>query len=461
MVGRRRWAIGVLAFGLLLVGCGERAHAAARAPGLEVAGSAAGEGEGVLAWTRPLVLGDSEAPHAVVAPDGDVLVAATYREPLDLGGGSLPFNHVSSAPHLLVARFSSEGTLRWAHGLTPEADTARAHVGGLTVDGEGNAWLGGVSAGFALGAVKIPPGAFLARLSPQGALERVRNFDGTGALTVNALAPDGTGGVVLVGDFQGQRDFGDGVRESPPGQRSAFAVSLDASGQTRWSRTWTAGGEGLVTARAVAVDVFGGVHVAGAYAGSVCFGGPALVTVRQRTPFVLKLSSDGEHAWSRDLRGTEGTANALAVGPDRVFVGGNFSGRFYFRGKPHTSNGYQGFVTVFDTHGKERWARSFAATATALATDDAGQLTLAGSHDGGLDLGGGGVPAGLYVARFHPEDGASLWVRSFTSPSPTLARTVAVDSSGHTVAAGALARSLPEGTPYPRPRDGFLLRLRP
>ncbi|WP_228560859.1 MULTISPECIES: hypothetical protein [unclassified Myxococcus] len=346
-----------------------------------------------------------------------------------------------------MARFSSEGTLRWAHGLTPEADTARAHVGGLAVDGEGNAWLGGVSAGFALGAAKIPPGAFLARLSPQGALERVRNFDGTGALTVNALAPDGTGGVVLVGDFQGQR--------------SAFAVSLDASGRTRWSRTWAAGGEGMVTARAVAVDVFGGVHVAGAYAGSVCFGGPALVTVRQRTPFVLKLSSDGEHAWSRDLRGTEGTAHALAVGPDRVFVGGNFSGRFYFQGKPHTSSGYQGFVTVFDTHGKERWARSFAATATALATDDAGQLTLAGAHDGGLDLGGGGVPAGLYVARFHPEDGASLWVRSFTSPSPTLARTVAVDSSGYAVAAGALARSLPEGTPYPRPRDGFLLRLRP
>ncbi|MFP2958518.1 hypothetical protein ACLEPN_11895 [Myxococcus sp. 1LA] len=397
----------------------------------------------------------------MVAPDGDVLVAATYREPLDLGGGPLPFNHVSKAPHLLVARFTPEGTLRWAHGLTPEEGTARAHVGGLAVDGEGHVWLGGVSAGFVLGEQVIPAGPFLTRLSPQGALERVRRFDGTGALTVNALAPDGTGGVVLVGDFHGQRDFGDGVRESPQGQRSAFAVSLDASGQTRWSRTWAAGAEGLVTARAVAVDVFGGVHVAGAYAGSVCFGGPALVTVRQRTPFVLKLSSDGAHAWSRDLRGTEGTANALAVGPGRVFVGGNFSGRFYFQGKPHTSNGYHGFVTVFDGDGKERWARSFAATATALATDDAGQLTVAGAHDGGLDLGGGATPAGLYLARLHPEDGTSLWIRSFTSPGAPLARTVAVDVNGHAVAAGTLARALPAGTPYPRPQDGFLLRLRP
>lgn len=459
MVGRR-WAVGLLACVLLLAGCGEKAHAAARAPGLEVAGSAAGEGEGVLAWTRPLVLGDSEAPHTVVAPDGDVLVAATYREPLDLGGGPLPFNHVSNAPHLVVARFSPEGTLRWAHGLIPGEDTPRAHVGGLAVDAEGRVWLGGVSAGFTLDSRALPTGPFIARLSARGALERVRGFEGDGALTVNALAPDG-GGVVLVGDFNGRRNFGDDVRQSPPGQRSAFVVSLDADGKTRWSRAWTAGKEGLVTARAVTVDVFGGVYIAGAYAGAVCFGGPALVTVRQRTPFALKLTPEGTHAWSRDWRGAEGTANAVAVGPDRVFVAGNFSGRFYFKGKPHTSDNAHGFVAALDGAGKERWARSFAATATALATDDAGQLTLAGSHDGGLDLGGGGAPAGLYVARLHPEDGASLWVRTFTSPSAPLARTVGVDIGGHAVVAGALARVHPEGTPYPRPQDGFLLRLRP
>ncbi|WP_426756776.1 hypothetical protein [Myxococcus sp. Y35] len=398
----------------------------------------------------------------MVAPDGDVLVAATYREPLDLGGGPLPFNHVSNAPHLVVARFSPGGTLRWAHGLTPAMASTRARVGGLAVDGEGNVWLGGTSAGFTLGARELPAGPFLARLSPQGALERVRRFDGEGTLAINALAPDGTGGVVVAGDFSGQRHFGDAVRQAPEGQRSAFVVSLDGHGQTRWSRVWSARAEGLVTARAVAVDVFGGVYVTGAYAGGVCFGGPALVTVRQRTPFALKLSPEGAHVWSRDLRGTEGTASAVAVGPDRVFVGGNFSGRFYFRGEPHTSSGAQGFVAAFDAAGKERWARSFAATASALATDDAGQLTLVGSHDGGLDLGArGGAPAGLYVARLHPEDGASLWVRTFSSPSAPQARSVAVDLGGHAVVAGALARIYPEGTPYPRPRDGFLLRLKP
>ena len=416
-----------------------------------------------MAWSRSLVLGDSEAPHTVVAPDGDVLVAATYREPLDVGGGPLPFNHVSKTPHLLVARFSPDGALRWAHGLVPREGAARARVGGITVDREGNAWLGGTAAGFALGAERLPEGPFVARLSRQGALERVRGFGGDGALTVQSLAADGAGGVVLVGDFTGRRDFGDTTRDAGPGGRAAFAVRLDCDGATRWSRTWNAGAEGLVTARSVAVDLFGGIHVAGGYAGAVSFGGSTFVTVRQRTPFILKLSPEGAHAWSRDLRGAEGMATAVAVGPDRVFLGGNFSGRFYFHGQAHAAGGYQGFLAAYSAGGQERWSRSFAATASALATDEAGQLTVAGTHDGGLDMGParGATPAGLYVARLLPEDGASLWVRGFNAPRAALARTVAVDPSGHTLVAGALARRLPEETPYPRPQDGFLFRLRP
>ncbi|NMO22087.1 hypothetical protein HG543_45605 [Pyxidicoccus fallax] len=429
---------------------------------MEVAGSVAGEGEGVITWSRSLVLGDSEAPHMVVAPDGDVLVAATYREPLDLGGGPLPFNHLSKTPHLMVARFSSGGALRWAHGLVPHEGATRTRVGGLAVDARGQAWLGGLSAGFTLGEARLPEGPFVARLSPGGAVEHVKAFPGDGALNVQALAADGTGGVVLVGDFTGRRDFGDAVREPPPGERAAFTVRLSADGRTHWSRSWSAGPEGLVTARAVAVDLFGGIHVAGAYAGFVSFGGPSFVTVRQRTPFVLKLTPEGAHAWSHDLRGAEGTAHAVAVGRDNVFVGGDFTGRFYFQSRAHASGGYQGFVATWDSEGRQRWARSFDATAATLATDDAGQLTLAGTHDGGLDLGRGGrAPAGVYVARLLPDDGAPVWVRSFTHPVAALPRRLAVDNTGHPVMTGALARAHPAETPYPRAQDGFLIRLRP
>ncbi|WP_255204012.1 hypothetical protein, partial [Myxococcus sp. AM011] len=421
-----------------------------------------GEGEGAVAWSFPLASGDSEAPHAVMAPDGDVLVAATYREPLDVGGGPLPFNRSADAtqPHLMVARFSPDGALRWAHGLTPGGGTSRARVGGLIIDTQGKLWLGGAASGSQWGDMRLPDGPFIARLSADGAVEHVKGFAGEGTLTVHAVARDDSG-VVVVGDFSGARDFGDAVREPPDGDRGAFVVRLGPDAHTRWSRVWSAGPQGLVTARATAVDTFGGIYIGGAYAGAVCFGGGSFLTVRQRTPFVLKLHPDGTHAWSRDFRGATGAVSALAVGPDRVFVAGSFSTRFYFQNKPHDAGAHHGFVAAFNADGQERWARSFAATATALATDDAGQLTLTGTHDGGLDLGPKPSPAGLYVARLLPEKGDSLWVRGFSSPLPPTARSVSVDGSGNTLVAVALRRVQPVGTPYPHPQDGFLFRLKP
>ncbi|WP_223782380.1 hypothetical protein [Myxococcus sp. AS-1-15] len=413
-----------------------------------------------MAWSRPLAHGDSEAPHAVIAPDGDVLVAATYREPMDVGGGPLPFNRSASKPHLLVARFSPDGALRWAHGVIPEEGTSRVRVGGLVIDTQGRPWLGGAISGATLSGTRLPDGPFIARLSPTGSVEAVKGFAGEGALTIQAVTSD-AGGVVVVGDFSGEHDFGDAVRSPPDGERGAFVLRLDAQGRTRWSRVWSAGAEGFVTARAAGVDAFGGIYVGGAYAGAVCFGGGQFLTVRQRTPFVLKLTPEGTHAWSRDFRGSTGAVNALAVGPDRVYVAGAFSSRFYFQGQPHDAGNHHGFVAAFSADGQERWARSFAATATALATDDAGQLTVSGTHDGALELARTAAPAGLYVARLQPEKGDALWVRTLESPQQPSARTVAVDVTGHTLVAGALRRKLPPGTPYPQPQDGFLFRLKP
>ncbi|MCE9669174.1 hypothetical protein LY474_15280 [Myxococcus stipitatus] len=459
-----RWASVVCVLGSLLVGCGEKAQATPRAPGLAVVGAGEGGdgGKGALTWTRSLAHGDSEAPSAAVAPNGDVLVAATYREPLDIGGGPLPFDQGVSRPHLLVARFGRNGTLHWARGFVPaKTGTTRTRVGGLAVDPRGHVWLVGSASGFTLGMTRFPEGPFVARLSPEGAVERVKAFPGEGALTVHAVATDGASGVVVVGDLSGARDFGDAVREPSDGGRGAFVARLGMDGRTQWSRVWSAGAEGVVSARAVAVDVFGGVHVAGAYSGNVCFGGAAFVTVRQHTPFILKLSRQGEHAWSHDLRGATGAASAVAVASDRVFVAGGFTTRFYFQGQLHDAGEHHGFVVAYDAEGHERWARSFAATANALATDEAGQLTLVGTHDGGLDLARTRAPAGLYVARLLPDAGQSLWVRGLTSPAPASPRSVAVDDQGSTVVAGALRRTLPPGTPYPHPEDGFLFRLRP
>jgi hypothetical protein len=457
-----RWAVCV--GGLFLVGCEEARATSPRIPVLgEVGQQAAREGAEGHVWSRTLTVGDRQAPHAVVTSNGDVLVAATYQEPIDLGAGPLPFNRESHAPHLLVARYSPDGTLRWARGWTPEG-AGRARVGGLAVDARDHVFVTGLSAGFTHEGATLPEGPFLARLTGGGALDWVRSLPGEGAVAVNGVTADADGGAVLVGDFSGSRDLGEGLKTVPNGRHAGFALRVGPKGEQRWSRVWMPPGEGEVSARAVAVDVFGDVHVVGGYAGAVTFGDATFVTVRQHTPFVVKLTRDGDHVWSHDARGTDGTAVSVAVGPDRVFVGGGFSGRLYFKDTFHRADSRDGFLLAYDAKGHQRWARTFPTGAPVLATDDAGQLTLAGGHDGGRALGGADLPPGVYVAKLLPDEGTSLWVRGFASTGTVAsARTLSVDASGGVLLAGGFQRPEPadDDGPTRRLQDGFLLRLGP
>jgi hypothetical protein len=384
---------------------------------------------------------------------------ATYGEPLDLGKGPLPFNRDFSSGHLMVARFGADGTLRWARGLVPSgAEPVRVQVAAVAVDARGDVLLGGTSAGFAWDGTRLPVGPFLARLSADGALSWARGFPGEGAFTVASVAVDAGGDVLVGGDFAGRRDFGQGARETPRDSGGAFVARFGGDGTPRWSRSYVARG-GPVHAQAVAADADGAVLVAGDYAGAVSFGDSTFVTVRDRAPFILKLSAEGEHRWSRELPGVQGSAQAVAAGAGAVFVGGTYTGRFHFNGRPLQSDWQDGFVLAYGPDGQERWARTLAASATALATDEAGQVVVAGTHDGGRDLGLRGGGPGLYVTKLLPEDGASAWARGFTGTGALHASAVAVTHSGHPVVGGSVGRPHP---PSERGvRDGFLLRLAP
>jgi len=410
-------------------------------------------------WSRALVLGNSQALRAAVAPNGDVLLVAAYGGPVDLGGGPLPFDREVRGEHLLVARYGPEGTLRWVKGLVPTG-VERTQVGALAVDpGTGDVLLGGTSAGLQWPEGRLPQGPFLARLTAEGALSWVRAFPGEGPLTVAAMVVEReSGAVVVAGEFAGRRGFGLEEHSVPKDRLGAFVARFGADGTPRWSRAYGPR-SGDVSARAVAVDCFGEVVVAGSYSGAVSLGGATFVTVKPRTPFVLKLSREGAHRWSREVPGANGVAQAVAVGPDRVFVSGTYTGRFFFRLERFESDWQDGFVAAYSGEGESRWARTLAASATALATDGAGQVLVAGAHDGGRDVGAQGLAAGLYVTKLLPDDGTSVWARAFVGSGEPGASALEVDGGGHAVVAGSLARAPEPGAPHAR--DGFVLRLRP
>lgn len=412
-----------------------------------------------MAGSRALALGVGQALRAAVAPDGDVLLVADYERPVSLGGKPLPFERGVSGPHLLVARVSPEGTPRWTQGWIPTGEGAvRAQVGAIAVAPDGGLMLAGTSAGFQVDQAWLAEGPFLARLSPEGHLQWARNFPGEGPFTVAALAVEPSSGeVVMAGDFGGRRDFGGGAHAVPVDRFGAFVARFTSAGVPRWSRR-LGGPRGDVSVRAVAVGGQGEVVVAGGYSGAVNFGGATFATLLPRSPYVLKLSAAGDHHWSHDVPGAEGTAQAVALGPDRVFVAGTYTGRFFFQNGTFQSDWQDGFLVAYAEEGQSRWARSFAASATALATDGAGQVLVTGEHDGGSDWGPGGG-AGLYVSKLLPEDGASVWSRGFTGTGAPRASTLGVDATGHAVVAGSLVQA--QGTGHLPSREGFVLRLRP
>ncbi len=458
-MGWRGWAGAACVVGCLLAGCEDKPATAPGVPSIGEAGLVAGEGVGAVEWSRALVLGDSQALRAAVAPNGDVLLVAAYGGPVNLGAGPLPFDREARSAHLLVARFGPEGELRWVKGLVPTT-AEPTQVGAVAVDpGTGDVLLSGSSAGLRWGDGRLPQGAFLARLTAEGALSWARAFPGEGPLTVAAMAVErDSGAVVVAGDFAGRRGFGLEEHTAPRDRLGAFVARFAADGTPSWSRAFGPRG-GDVSARAVAVDAFGEVVVAGSYSGAVTLGGATFVTVQPRTPYVLKLSREGAHRWSREVSGADGVAQAVAVGPDRVFVSGTYTGRFFFRMERFESDWQDGFVAAYNGEGESRWARSLAASATALSTDGAGQVLVAGAHDGGRDVGARELGAGLYVTKLLPDDGTSVWARAFVGSGEPRASTLTVDAGGHAVVAGSLVRARGPGEPHSR--DGFLLRLRP
>lgn len=77
----------------------------------------------------------------------------------------------------------------------------------------------------------------------------------------------------------------------------------------------------------------------------------------------------------------------------------------------------------------------------AVAVDAAGNVVIAGSFVGSIDLGGGPLDSGgrsiLYIARFGPA-GNHLWSRSFGDAGYQAIPSVAIDASGEIVLAGTL-----------------------
>ena len=199
---------------------------------------------------------------------------------------------------------------------------------------------------FGAGAATAATGArdvFVAKLLPSKYGGIWQKYFGGAAPAVDrglGIAVDraGNDAVVVVGDFQGDLDFGKGPLQVASALTGGFIVRLDKFGVTQWSLGVTvapggdAGGQGDASVAAVAIDAGGRILVTGSFTGDVLVGSTVLHSHGLLDAFVAALDAGGNVLWARALGGPmddAGTAVAIDANGD-AFVTGYHSGNADF-----------------------------------------------------------------------------------------------------------------------------------
>ena len=352
---------------------------------------------GVHQWSQRFGgTGEDVGRDVAVDASGNVFVTGYFNDTVNFGGGDL----VSAGSFaMFVAKFNASGVHQWSQrfgvggadsavGLAIAVDASANVV--VTGDFQGTVDFGGgnlVSAG--------SDDVFLAKYDASGVHQWSQRFGDTGSDAGHAVAVDGSGNVVVTGDFNGTVNFGGGNLVSA-GDRDIFLAKYSASGVHQWSQRF--GSTVYDTGVGIAVDASENVFVTGFFNGTVDFGGGSLVSAGGRDIFLAKYNASGLHQWSKrfgDAGDDVGTGIAVD-GSGNVFATGSFNGTVNFGGGNWVSaGGNDMFVVKFNAGGGLQWSRGVGGAGNdsgyGVAAEGLGRAVVAGSFQGTVNFGGGGI----------------------------------------------------------------------
>jgi len=238
--------------------------------------------QGETLWTRRLDgIGHADDMAAAVAPDREGGVVVTGKS----------FNE-DRMPDIVTVCYDAEGKLRWQQLYTGTGvghDLANA----LAIDAQGNTYVAG--------SVTNQGSSYdyaLLKYSPQGSLLWARTYDGPGHRVdmVTGLKLDSRGNAVITGQSMGAGTFSDYA-----------TIKYDAAGETLWVRRYNSPYNREDRAQALAVDEQDRVFVTG---GSVLSGSfESYVTIAY--------GAGGDTLWTRSYKARgNGDSRATQVALD-------------------------------------------------------------------------------------------------------------------------------------------------
>lgn len=315
---------------------------------------------------------------------------------------NLPLSCTTNAPtntsSVFVAKLDSSGQSLWCRGFGTSGTQSGTAI---AVDGSGNVIVSGIVGGTVdFGTGPLMGGgsftdSFVATFDSSGNTVWAKAFP---SANITSVAADGMGNILLAGLFQGTTTFG-GPMLTGTAANNIDLAKLDSSGKHIYSKAFDPGAGANVYATTIAVDAAGNALLGGGYIGSLDFGGGPL-TAMSDGAYLAKVDPQGTHLWSKNFVsqfGAYGTNLAVDATGQPILVG-YFAGTVDFGGGALMSSGGQDFnganlfIAKFDQGGHHTWSKRYGGgsgpiTPSGLAVDSTGAAVVAGLFQGGLDFG--------------------------------------------------------------------------
>ncbi|MBW2735199.1 MAG: hypothetical protein JRH20_22685 [Deltaproteobacteria bacterium] len=227
---------------------------------------------------------------------------------------------------------------------------------------------------------------------------------------------------------------------------ATFDVNSDGPVLAEHSWQETIGNTGADVGFGVALDLDRNVYLIGSFQDSLCFSGNCFTSKGQDDFFIVSFTSTGILRWWKILGGLGIDAvRGLAIDTDgNITLAGSFEGTVDLGGGSVTSTGQEDiFVTSFSSTGAHRWQQALGGASSdfgySVAVDASGNVTLIGSFQGTAFLGDAqAISKGKddIFVTSFSSTGVHRWQSALGGTGLDWASSVAVDTSGNVYLAG-------------------------
>lgn len=403
-----------------------------------------------------------------VDASGNVYSIGTFSGTCDFDPSAATFTLTSSGNQdVYISKLDASGNFVFAKKF---GGTSAEYLDDLTFDASGNIYLIGefsTTVDFDPGAgtfTMTAPGTgtdiFVCKLDMNGNFIWAKQMGSPWWDSGNSIAIDGSGNVVITGDFAttsaGPADFDPGpgtftfTSGTGGGNTDIFISKLTSAGAFVWAKQ--IGGINGDFGNSLKVDNANNIYVGGYFTGTTDFdpnaGTTNLVSLGMEDIYILKLDASGNFIWARNMgSNTVDYCKAIALdGSGNVYSTGSFRGTADFdpSAASYTLASVAGddiFISKLDASGNFVWAKSMGSTsadvANAITTDATGNVYTTGVFRLSMDVDPGAASYSLttlgngdvFIHKLNSA-GNFLWAGQFGGANDDFGNGIAVDAAG-------------------------------